>query len=72
MVSVRMVLAIFPFDWLASWSLSECLSVRHAARGSRRKILSAISSCGILHEHCTLIMLPLIGPDIRIRFWQQG
>ena len=72
MVSVRMVLSIFHLTGSLRGRSLNAFSVRPADRSSRRKILSAISSCGILHEHCTLIMLPLIGPDIRIRFWQQG
>ena len=47
-------------------------SVRPAARSSRVKILFRLLLCGIPHEHRTLRVLPLISPDIRIRFWQQG
>jgi hypothetical protein len=64
--------AIFPFDWLASWPLPQCLFGQTRGPQFSNENPFRLLLCGIPHEHCTLIVLPLISPDIRIRFWQQG
>ena len=62
----------FPFEWLASWPLSQCLFGQTRGPQFSNENPFRLLLCGIPHEHRTLRVLPLISPDIRIRFWQQG
>jgi hypothetical protein len=56
--------------WLRGRSLN-AFSVRPRGPQFSNEDPFRLLLCGIPHEHRTLIVLPLISPDIRIRFWQQ-
>jgi hypothetical protein len=66
-VSVRMVLAIFHLSGSLRGRSLNAFSVGPAARSSRIKIPFRFVLCGIPHEHCRLIVLPLISPNNRSR-----